>query len=434
MFWLFRGLALFFNKNEREAYLTFDHNLTGVSVKKIIGLVTLLVAQSTMAATIDSGIGYQGVITRLDGSALVNPSVVFRVSVLSPGAEGCYLYDEYQTLNMSSDQGNFSLTVGRGSKTFTGSKNPSPVLSLSSAFDNSKPLSGLTCASGAAYQPGASDIRILRVAFYDGSVWTSLPDSKIYSSPYSEHAATLSGIAKEGFVQTNTATANVTQTSVESVFKDVNSVSDLIALITGNSSKYVQANGNSAPVVAAAPTAANQVTNKGYADSNIAGKTVDSSISSLTSAQAGQNLVWNGTAWVAQAAPISGINQLTGDVTASGTGSAAATISNGAVTDAKIASGISASKISGTLPLSTIPGLSTSQLTAGTLPVARGGTGASTFSGNQLVGSDITGTILKSISCPMGQVYSKPTCNLKRQRRRSSKSHLRIRHVGQFRC
>lgn len=58
------------------------------------------------------------------------------------------------------------------------------------------------------------------------------------------------------------------------------------------------------------------------------------------------------------------------------------TIANNAVTNAKLATGIDASKITtGTLPVAQVPGLDAAKITSGVLPVGVGGTGASNLSG-----------------------------------------------------
>ncbi len=59
---------------------------------------------------------------------------------------------------------------------------------------------------------------------------------------------------------------------------------------------------------------------------------------STTAPTPGQILTYNGSAWEAAAAPTSGINALSGDVTASGTGSVTATIRNDRITTAMIQS------------------------------------------------------------------------------------------------
>lgn len=66
-----------------------------------------------------------------------------------------------------------------------------------------------------------------------------------------------------------------------------------------------------------------------------------------------------------------GVTALTGDVTASGSGSIVTTISSGAVTGAKIAAS--------TITNSNISTVDASKITTGTLPVTRGGTGAVSF-------------------------------------------------------
>jgi hypothetical protein len=64
---------------------------------------------------------------------------------------------------------------------------------------------------------------------------------------------------------------------------------------------------------------------------------------------------------------------LTGDATITNAG--VLTIANAAVTNAKLASGIDATKITtGTLPTAQVPNLDAAKITTGTLPIARGGT------------------------------------------------------------
>lgn len=355
---------------------------------RILTVASLLFLRSlALAGPIQSGMNYQGIITKSDGTPFQAASASFHVQILSPGVEACVLYDEVQTVDTSSGAGNFSFQIGTGSTSFSGNQN-SAGLSLSQVFDNSSAKTGLSCASGAIYTPQPNDIRKLRVAFSDGSTVSQLADTMITSLPFAEHAATLSGITKDGFIKTNASTASVTQLAIEKIFASAQAVSDLYDLVTGNSSKYLQSGGSNAPIVTAAPTASNQVVNKGYADSEVAGSKADPTLSILKSADSGKILSWNGSSWIAAAAPVSGINALTGDVTAIGVGSATATISNGAVTNAKLGSDISASKIS-----------------TGILPIARGGTGLSSFSGRgQLITTDsVLGQNLTQFNCAAGE-------------------------------
>jgi hypothetical protein len=225
---------------------------------------------------------------------------------------------------MSGSNGAFSLSVGKGTTTFSGSLNPLTNPSFGSIFDNSVAKTSLSCASGNSYTPAANDIRKLRVSFNDGSSITTLADAAVNATPYAEYANKLQGLTKDKFIQVSTSG---TQSAFESVFGSNGMVAELIALITGNSNQYLKSSGTTTfsqpPVSATAPTTNNQLTNKAY---------VDSKVSSM----------------------VSGMNQLTGDISASGTGSVAATINDGAVNDSKI-SAVSASKLTGQINFSNLP-------------------------------------------------------------------------------
>jgi hypothetical protein len=391
----------------------------------LLSIILILAQTTAFAGPLQSGMAFQGVIAKSDGST-VAPAITFEVQVLDPSG-ACVLYDEEQSVTLNS-QASFNLLIGKGSTSFAGNKNPATPINISSVFDNSTPKS---CgASTSSYTPTANDIRHLRIQFYDGTQWTSLGDSLVSSTAFAEHASDIQGMGPSSFIQANSTTAQVTQTNVESVFKSSGMVADLIALIMGSSSKYLQSNGSAAPVSANAPTAPNQIANKGYVDSKIAGETVDPTVLSLTASDIGKQLSWDGSKWVATAASVSGINQLTGDVTASGTGSVAATIAPLAVTDSKIAS-VSASKITGSIPYSLLPSgkvantvaagddsrftdaraplahfHSASDINAGVLPMSRGGTGSGSIAGiGVLLGTDsLTGTSIAPVSCQAGKV------------------------------
>jgi hypothetical protein len=291
---------------------------------------------------------------------------------------------------MSGSNGAFSLSVGKGSTTFSGSLNPLTNPSFGSIFDNSVQKTSLSCASGNSYTPSANDIRKLRVSFNDGSSITTLADASVNATPYAEYANKLQGLTKDKFIQVS---SSGTQSAFESVFGSNGMVAELIALITGNSNQYLKSSGTTTfsqpPVSATAPTTNNQLTNKAY---------VDSKVSSM----------------------VSGMNQLTGDISASGTGSVAATINDGAVTDSKI-SAVAASKLTGQINFSNLPvgqtsntvaagihGHNASDITAGILPMSRGGTGVSTFGGSaKLIMTDaVTGTTMTAASCQMGKFLS----------------------------
>lgn len=242
-------------------------------MKIIASLIALmLMIPQAYAGPIESGVSFQGQIKKTNGQPLSQSGVVFQLSILSPHDESCVLYEEQQVIDMASSEGKFDIVLGKGNKSFSGNSNPTPGLTLSNVFDNSKPKSNLSCVSGNSYSPQESDIRKFKISFYDGSSWTQLSAVTINAAPYAEHASTLQGLNKDSFLKVNTTKA-LTQSHVESVFDSEQMVQDLIALINGTSSKYLNATPSGSvsftqpPVSSTAPTADGQLANKAYVDS-----------------------------------------------------------------------------------------------------------------------------------------------------------------------
>ena len=277
--------------------------------KFLAGVLTALVATTAQAGPIDAGLVYQGMITKVDGTPLVAPSVTFRMQITSPGAESCVLYDEYHSVDMSNSQGVFNLTVGKGDPNFNGNQNPSSALSLGSIFDNSKPKTGLACASGNSFTPNSVLLRTLKVSFFDGSVWTNLKPATITAAPYAEHAQTLQGLGKEAFLQVNSTSSKLTQAGLESVFSTDAMIAELIALANGASEKYLKVSGTDpvnfakAPVSATAPVQATELTNKSYVDSNLGGKSIDATVGQMGASDSGKVISWDGMKWISALIP-----------------------------------------------------------------------------------------------------------------------------------
>lgn len=131
----------------------------------------------------------------------------------------------------------------------------------------------------------------------------------------------------------------------------------------------------------------------------------------------GQVLSTNGAGVLAWTTPSGGggITALTGDVTASGAGSVAATIANGAVTYAKmnLADGdIPVAKINGYEAAARAAISATSPITynstsgvldIGTVPISKGGTGVSTTTANSVVTTGVGGNY-QFINCGVGEI------------------------------
>ncbi|MBM4251649.1 MAG: tail fiber domain-containing protein, partial [Deltaproteobacteria bacterium] len=94
------------------------------------------------------------------------------------------------------------------------------------------------------------------------------------------------------------------------------------------------------------------------------------------------------------------LSGLTGDVTAAGPGSAAATLSNTGVAAGTYTKVVTDAKgrvyLGATLSVSDIPPLPASSITSGVLPVSNGGTGASSFTNNGVVLGNSSGNLLST--------------------------------------
>ena len=195
--------------------------------------IGLFFAVSFASAQAPSNVTIQGRVFKPDGTFLSAPSVVFTLKVISPGAEGCVLYEETQTVtNLSTTQGSFSLPIGSGVR-----GGSDPGLSLATLFKNSGTMTGLICVSGTTYSPVASQSRKVRVSFDDGSgtgPQALASDYSLSSSVfafYADDALKLNGIAANKYFSL-AGTSNFTPLSNAEYTK----FQDLIA---GTSAQYL---------------------------------------------------------------------------------------------------------------------------------------------------------------------------------------------------
>jgi hypothetical protein len=230
---------------------------------------------------------------------------------------------------------------------------------LLKVFANGSAIDVATSSQGSCgtqtYTPTANQIRKLKVTMLDGATTIVLsPMQEIVSTPYAMVAETLQGKSASSFVQ---LTGSFTQSDFDAVIAKKAELLGLAAkqvelldLASGVSSLYLKSGtalasslnlGSQRITNLASPSAGNDAVNKSYADSRVGGMSVDATVAALGSG-AGDNgkvLTWDSTnqKWVALPPGAStAITAITGDVTASGTGSVTATIANGAVTTAKL--------------------------------------------------------------------------------------------------
>ncbi len=329
----------------------------------VILLAISLFASTAFSQIAPQGLTLQGQFFKPDETPLEAESVTFTVQIRSPGAEDCLLYEEQHIVNMVSSNGVFNLTLGNGTRPGSGAAATS---TLAQTFSNSvSTISSLTCTSGTTYTPTTGDKRKVKILFDEGTGLEVVAQSlDVLAVPYALTADSLQGKAPSDFVQT-------IDTNTQTRFSDAFSArySDFNALLSGTSAFYMKPDGtNFTPSMAvsfnsqrvtnvATPTAATDAANKNYCDANIGGKSADSTLTSLAAGDSGKVLSWDGTKWVAQTASVASHTH------------------------------------------------STTEITSGTLSVTRGGTGATSFTADSLVISNVTGTALTGFApCSAGQV------------------------------
>lgn len=146
---------------------------------------------------------YQGQLLNSMNAPLLDPSVVFILSIYDP-SKTCLLYEEAQTISTASTQGIYSISVGSvtGAAKRTGND---PGLRMATIFRNNGSqirAAGTYCAYG--YTPAARDIRILEVRITPSSTGTQVtlsPDEIIDAAPQSWSAETFQGIPLGNFIQ-----------------------------------------------------------------------------------------------------------------------------------------------------------------------------------------------------------------------------------------
>lgn len=129
----------------------------------IFFFIIFILSSSAIAAS--SGISYQGRIFKPDGSALEGSNVQFRMQIRSPGPENCLLYEELQSIDMSSSQGVFALTMNDG----TGTRLDNPDYQIDRIFANrdTMTLDSTRCTAGVTYTPNTVDGRKFVIYFKD---------------------------------------------------------------------------------------------------------------------------------------------------------------------------------------------------------------------------------------------------------------------------
>lgn len=366
---------------------------------------------SAQALAVGAGITYHGRLIDPNGNPVVGNAVQFKVQLRTPGNENCLMYEEVQIKDLSQTDGVFSVTVNDG----TGTRLDSSGYGLDQIFANrgSFTFAGGQCASGTTYNTSPTDGRRIQVLFNDGTfaagTWEPVPAVPINFVPMAIEAMQVGGYKKEQLIKL--------ADGVSTTGSELNGTSwaNLLALIAGTSTQYVTpgaATFTAAPIWSGTPSGANDLTNKAYVDAQVAAGLPNvgtaGTYTKVTTDAKGR--VTSGS----NPTTLAGYG-ITDGVTSVSSANSDISVANGASTPVlTLNSGTGNNqivKLDGSAKLPAVDGsaltnLNAGNIASGTLPVGRGGTGATTFGNNGVVISNGTGSSLQTLNCTNTQVIT----------------------------
>ncbi len=326
---------------------------------------------------------YQGQVFDLSGNFVTGP-VVIKAQVWSEDGTSCLLYEESQSVDLgtAANQGRFAINIGSlvGDPKRTAGVDPGLVMTEIFSSGHQIRASGTNCSSSPGYIPAASgEGRKLRIFVGTDQLQ---PDEYLDAVPFAqvaqvaqiaESANQLAGLPASQYLQIGSG--DLTQANLESIFSNTN-YPRLTSLLSVPATNYLQnsANGALGITQVAGQPASGLTAGQMWYDSvgntlkyydGTAVKTLASGSSGVTSvtaaSTAGNPIVLGGTitaptidlpkattlvdgylssadwsTFNSKQAAGNYITVLTGDVTAAGPGSAAATIAANAITTSKI--------------------------------------------------------------------------------------------------
>ena len=212
---------------------------------------TIFLLSPTLYAQ-SQGIAFQAVVTTPSGSLLNVSNITVNAKIIAPN--GCILREEeFTNFNIANGYVYLSLTQGTPA-------GDDPGLSVQKIFDNTTPLSSLTCinndgsvkVSTTTYTPTSSDIRKVRVSFQNNSDLI-IADFNMRTVPFAVNSENLNGKKSTDFVAINNS-KNLTQSNIETIFQDYAKLTSLLSL---DPADFVTKTENSTiqiPQVSAPPT------------------------------------------------------------------------------------------------------------------------------------------------------------------------------------
>ena len=178
-------------------------------MKYVCGALVFFLFSQVASAGV--GLALQGRILKADNTPVTSNNVQFRIQVRSPGAEDCLLFEEVQTLDMTSSSGVFSLTVGGGTRSaaaIDGGYSMDKIFANRGLLDLSATAPS-ACAIGTSYAPAVADNRRLVYQFNDGAGgWQVVPSMAISWVPLAIEALQVGGYKAANLLRVLDASGN----------------------------------------------------------------------------------------------------------------------------------------------------------------------------------------------------------------------------------
>ncbi|MBN8541432.1 MAG: hypothetical protein J0L82_13655, partial [Deltaproteobacteria bacterium] len=252
--------------------------------------------------------------------ALTDASVGVRLQVLDDD-KTCVLYEESQSISTAASDGYFSVQVGSPQSSTKRTVTGDPGNTMTEVFSNMAPISGKAVADGlpCIVSPTGGKRRFVRIIISPSSLGgaerTLLPDLSIDSVPnalIAERAESIQGLRSSNLLQVNTsAGAVLTQGNLESLFSNTTRFTAVSNLVDGTSTTYMRSNSTTGAQLPVLPGAPSTTPTQGSI-------WFDSSDQRLKFQSSGGPVTLTTGA--------AAISALSGDVTASGNGTVAATV------------------------------------------------------------------------------------------------------------
>jgi hypothetical protein len=187
---------------------------------------------------------------------LAAAGILFTVQILDSN-QSCILYEENQTVDTSSSNGNFTIQIGSPNFGLAAAKRGSNDIgnTMVTVFSNSIASVGgklVSNSSGCTYSPANGDSRYVRMVVTAPAAAAQVlsPNMELDSVPsalVAERAENLQGLLPANFLQVNTTSpANLSQANLENVFSVIN-YPKLTSLLAGGGNGTASAGSAAAP-------------------------------------------------------------------------------------------------------------------------------------------------------------------------------------------